>query len=309
MAELIIRQICAATGCNENQVIEVIGMALEYLHKVAFCHEKNVTEAMMKCMWGFGGQACFHLGGILEEARIGTSNDIPWSEFILRFSPDLDKRYGPVVESWMSQRSEEQKKTGRPMMETQDNENIWLSRVVTVKKYREMEKDREQVGIADFIYQRLSERYILPVKTGEKNGFAIMACACLLIETLESFWNGWKTSEGAGPGEMVFSGFFRRTKRFREFEDQATSFYRNVRSGILHQGETKGGWRITRKRDLPILSVNRVKTIQAVKFLNRLDASLYDYCHDLKSADWMGERWTNARRKMHHIVSNCEERF
>jgi hypothetical protein len=187
------------------------------------------------------------------------------------------------------------------------DEEIWLSRGVTIKKYRQMEKARDQVSVAAFIYQRLSERYILPVKTGEKNGFAMMACACLLIETLESFWNGWKTSDGAGPGETVFSNFFGRNKRFREFEKQATSFYKDVRSGILHQGETKGGWRITRKRDLPVLSVNKVRTIQAVKFLNRLDASLYDYCRDLKSADWMGERWKKARRKMNHIINNCEE--
>ena len=114
MAELIVNQICAATRCSENQVIEVVGMVLEHLHKVAFCHEHNVTEAVMQCMWGFGGQACFHLGGILEQARIGTSGDIPWSEFILRFAPDLGEQYGPVVESWMSERSEERKSLDAP---------------------------------------------------------------------------------------------------------------------------------------------------------------------------------------------------
>jgi hypothetical protein len=109
MAELIVNQICAAAGCSENQIIEAVSMALEHLHKVAFCHEHNVTEAITQCMWCFGGQACFHLGGILEQARIGTSNDIPWSEFILRFAPDLGKQFGPIVEKWMSQRSEERK--------------------------------------------------------------------------------------------------------------------------------------------------------------------------------------------------------
>ena len=109
VAELIVDQIRTATGCSENQIIQVVSMALEHLHKVAFCHEHNVTEAMMQCMWGFGGEACFHLGGILEQTRIGTSGEIPWSEFILRFAPDLGEQYGPVVESWMSQRSEERK--------------------------------------------------------------------------------------------------------------------------------------------------------------------------------------------------------
>jgi hypothetical protein len=110
-----------------------------------------------------------------------------------------------------------------------------------------------------------------------------------------------------GRGRWIFSGFFGRTKRFREFEVYATSFYEDVRSGILHQGETKGGWRITRKREFPVLTVNNVKKIQAAKFLNRLDASLFDYCRDLKSADWNAERWKKARRKMNHIINNCRE--
>jgi hypothetical protein len=107
--EPIVNQICAATGFNERQVREVVGMALEHLHKSAFCHEHNVTEAMRQSMWCFGGKACFHLGGILEQARIGTSGDIPWSEFMCRFAPDLGEQYGPVVESWMSDRSEGRK--------------------------------------------------------------------------------------------------------------------------------------------------------------------------------------------------------
>jgi hypothetical protein len=135
----------------------------------------------------------------------------------------------------------------------------------------------------------------------------MMACACLLIETLESFWNGWKTSDGAGAGELVFKGYFGRTQRFREFEKHAASFYKDVRTGILHQGETKGGWRITRNRDLPVLTVNTTRTVQAVKFLNRLDASLRDYCRGLKSTEWKDERWKKFRRKMNHIISNCKD--
>jgi len=187
------------------------------------------------------------------------------------------------------------------------DEEIRLSSHVTIKKYREMEKAKDRAGVAALIYERLSERYIWPVKSGAKNGFAMMACACLLIETLESFWNGWKTSDGAGHGESVFKSYFGRTERFRDFEKHASSFYPDVRSGILHQGETKGGWRITRDREFPVLKVNKVKTIQATKFLNRLDASLYDYCRELKSADWNGERWKKARRKLNHIINNCQE--
>jgi hypothetical protein len=109
VAKSIVEEICAATGCSENQVIEVVGMALEYLHKVSFCHEHNVTEAVVQTMWCFGDKACFHFGGILEQERIGTGGDIPWSEFFLRFAPGLGEQYGPVLDGWLDQRSKDRK--------------------------------------------------------------------------------------------------------------------------------------------------------------------------------------------------------
>lgn len=184
-----------------------------------------------------------------------------------------------------------------------------LSSSITIRKYRDMEKAKDTKGIAAFIQERLSERYILPVRTGSKNGFAMMACACLLIETLESFWNGWKTSDGAGPGENAFRSFFARNTQLREFERHADSFYRNVRSGILHQGETKGGWRISRTTQLPVLSTTRVRTIQAAKFLSCVEGSLCDYCRELESEKWESQRWRNARRKVNHIIENCQEKI
>lgn len=184
-------------------------------------------------------------------------------------------------------------------------EELRLSTSVTVTKYRELEKAKDRNGLADFVYERLSERYIVPVNSGAKNGFAMMACACLLIETLECFYNGWKTSDGVGSGETVFKGFFGRSKRLADFEPEAKSFYECVRSGILHQGETKCGWRINRKKGAPVLDAN-TKTIQATKFLNRLDACLCDYRALLKEAHWKSEDWRNFRRKMNAIIKNSE---
>jgi hypothetical protein len=184
-------------------------------------------------------------------------------------------------------------------------EETRLSSTVTVKRYREMEKAKDRNALADFIYERLSERYITPVTTGARNGFAMMACSCLLIETLESFYCGWKSSKGAGPGEVVFQQFFCRASRFADFKGLAGEFYTNVRCGILHQGETKGGWHITRERGA-VLFDPRPKTIHATKFLNRLNASLRDYVRALKTTDWKDDLWRKFRRKMNAIIRNCE---
>lgn len=137
-------------------------------------------------------------------------------------------------------------------MKSPVDEEIRLSRHVTIKRYRAMERAEDRDGIADFIYERLSERYILPVQTGSKNGFAMMACACLLIETLEAFWKGCWSSRG--PGAALFENYFGRTVQFKDFATHAFSFYENVRCGILHQGETKGGWKITRNQASPVLT-------------------------------------------------------
>jgi hypothetical protein len=188
---------------------------------------------------------------------------------------------------------------------SQTLEEIWLSSTISLGRYRKMEKARDCEGLANFLYERLSERYILPVTTGQKSGFAMMACASLLIETLESFHNGWKTTQGAGPGETAFKQFFAREARFIDFRTHGEAFHTNVRCGILHQGETKGGWRITRRWEAPVFD-SQTKTIQATKFLNRLNASLRDYVNTLKTTDWSDDVWRHFRRKMRTIIKNCE---
>ncbi|RKX52190.1 MAG: hypothetical protein DRP30_06595 [Thermotoga sp.] len=56
-------------------------------------------------------------------------------------------------------------------------------------------RNRDKNGIAKFIKERFTERYISPVKDGkQKSGFAIMALSCLMIEALESFRDRWKST-------------------------------------------------------------------------------------------------------------------
>ena len=122
---------------------------------------------------------------------------------------------------------------------------------VTIEDYEKMLEDQDKSSIADFVYGRLYSRYIKPFSfdndnfTKEyKNGFAMMANYCLLIETLESFKNGWGDSDRKS-GD-AFKQFFSTDPNFTELANKGTQIYKNIRCGILHQGETTGGWKITR---------------------------------------------------------------
>jgi len=100
--------------------------------------------------------------------------------------------------------------------------------------------------------QRFYPRYIEPVdlliKTDEslsaldrKFGFTIMAIDCLLLETLQCFYEGRKDSKGRGVGENLFIIFLTTTNYFSPHFDvmKAKLFYDHIRCGILHQAETK----------------------------------------------------------------------
>jgi len=68
---------------------------------------------------------------------------------------------------------------------------------ITITDYNKFIVDKYKEKIADFIYNR----YIKPFEYDDatyreqyKNSFSMMANYCLLIETLQSFKNGWGDS-------------------------------------------------------------------------------------------------------------------
>jgi hypothetical protein len=108
----VLDDICDATGCTRQQVVAVVGKAFEALHKIAFCDEMGISGAMGDCQDQFGSKACYHLVGLLDEARRckGDEIDVPWRETYLRFSGLSYREFDPVVEGWwMSERSEARK--------------------------------------------------------------------------------------------------------------------------------------------------------------------------------------------------------
>jgi hypothetical protein len=190
------------------------------------------------------------------------------------------------------------------------SETTLLSTKVSVAVYRKMEQQRNCEAIAEFIHHRFRERYIIPVLSvtaEEKNGFLIMGVSCLLIETLETFYQGWESTEPtkkeAGKSKLAFTRFFEHQWQFKPFQGHAHTFWKHVRCGILHQGESTGGWRI--KRSGPLFDENDL-LVNATKFHRSVSGALDNYRAELIRCDWNSERWCNFRIKMNATIKNCE---
>lgn len=164
--------------------------------------------------------------------------------------------------------------------------------------------NKDKKTIADALRRRFTERYIEPVTAENKNGFAMMAISCLMIEALESFRQGWESSDSKS--EAAFCYFFDSHSQFNSFRGYFAQFYKNVRCGILHQAETTGGWQITRKNTAPLFAAaSQSRTINAALFLQHLREVLDEFCDALITADWNSREWKNVRKKMKALCNNC----
>ena len=115
----------------------------------------------------------------------------------------------------------------------------------TVDDYKKAVTGQDRTAVAEFLMRRFAERYIDPISGKSVHGFTKMAVACLLVESVESFRQGWENSDRRS--EAAFCYFFDEQPAFAAFRGYYAQFYRNVRCGILHQAETTGSWKITRK--------------------------------------------------------------
>jgi hypothetical protein len=178
--------------------------------------------------------------------------------------------------------------------------NIRLSSTITVRRYLEMEQAEDRAAIARFVVNRFDERYFVPMENDrrKKHGFALLAVACLVIETLESFYQGRADTHKVS-GQM-FAAFFARDTPLKVFGGGGAWFYKDVRCGILHQGEARRGWRILRQG--PLLDSN-ARSINATRFLRELRQVVVNYAAQLVTDD---ECWKHFKTKMKAVCKNCD---
>jgi len=181
-------------------------------------------------------------------------------------------------------------------------DDVELARGFTVARYRALEAARDQRQIALLISRRFTERFLAPTLSPRniKHGFSSMAVACLMVEALESFQQGWPDTRYKS--KAAFRSFFDGHLEFADFRGHGERFWRDVRCGILHQAETRGGWTLRRKG--PLFDPANL-TINSTIFLRRLGKVLKSYCRDLRNSEWEGDTWRNCRTKMNAVCDAC----
>jgi hypothetical protein len=152
--------------------------------------------------------------------------------------------------------------------------------------------------LARFVCERFDERYFNPVENSKsKHGFATLAVACLVIEALESFYQGREDTRGES--EKMFRDFFKRDAPLKVLGTGGDWFYRDIRCGILHQAETRGGWRVLRHG--PLLDTG-ARIINATKLLRELRRAVRTYADAVHHDHAV---WALFKKKMKAVCGNC----
>lgn len=187
-------------------------------------------------------------------------------------------------------------------------------------------EDRE--GLVQFLRERHEERFFRPIEhlmvasgNVQGYGFAVMSLCALLIETIQSYRDGLPTTFGPeldrlkkmrtipAPyrippglhvnGKEAFQRFFRAHSQ--EFSGlSGAGFYKSIRNGLLHQGQTKAGWTLT-KYGAGVWDAKE-KIIFRDAFAKQLQSAFREYLTDLRSRPWHHRLWTNAARKIWWLI-------
>jgi hypothetical protein len=197
---------------------------------------------------------------------------------------------------------------------------------ITMTEIENMIKDRKnQKIIAEYVYERFYNRFLKifdfpseekadyikdeKIETKNifaeeyKNGFLMMSSCSLLIETFASFLVG----QNETPQNKNIDMFIRVFEKAEEYGNDLKifkdkPFYKKIRCGLLHQGETYGKYKITRKGEL-----YKDDTINANIFFVSLKKMLVSYKKELEDGDWDSKEWDACRLKIRHIVSNAKK--
>ena len=178
----------------------------------------------------------------------------------------------------------------------------------SINEVKDWLDNNNKEDLSNFIYHRLHSRYLKPFQYNScecedcfKNGFSMLANYCLLIEAIQSFKKGLEVSSKMTG--WLFEDFFIQEKElFPSLENSGQDFYKNVRCGILHQGETLHGWKVTRE-ETKLLFDNSTKTINATKFGEQMEMVLKNYKKELEESDINSLTWKYCKKKLNHVIS------
>lgn len=216
--------------------------------------------------------------------------------------------------------------------------DIELARGWTAEKVRgSLNNEESRMDLIDFVRARYNERFFGSLHLLAKEpaaeqrlGFAIMALCCLLVETMESYRRGLPSTNNKElekikkactnglkvPGEYlisdeadwpklghdVFKSFFDKNRDFFGSMD-GVKFYHAIRNGLLHQGQTKDGWRIQR---IGRLWDEDSRILNRDLFAQKLEEYFNCYLAILRTSEWNTGDWPKVRRKIWWLATLSE---
>ncbi|WP_319567269.1 hypothetical protein [Cohaesibacter marisflavi] len=177
--------------------------------------------------------------------------------------------------------------------------------------------DDWQKAVNDFFKERVRKRYLNPIGNlqngdGEGEGFAIVTIQCALIEFLAALRKGaiyeFHEPDNAkheyNDSRKLFVDFLRNTPPFSESfsRKQAEEFYSSIRCGLLHEAQSKGGWRI---RNVGLLPVDHdTKTLNRDSFHRIIETYIDKYVEEIKTSK---DRQDAFIRKFNHICKTAQK--
>jgi hypothetical protein len=192
-------------------------------------------------------------------------------------------------------------------MRSSTGDKIKLAKNWTIGQVENALSQKRPDDLIRFLRDRYEERFFKPIelimkaKGNEQGyGFSAMALCSLLVETLESYWQGLPSTfkpelealhcrhipnEYRVPrtewkhGKEIFQSFFKRTEGIFGVIN-GEDFYANIRNGLLHQAQTKGGWTINKYQASTWDS--KKKTVHRDRFEKGLKQAFKSYLAQLK---------------------------
>ena len=179
-------------------------------------------------------------------------------------------------------------------------DQIEFCKGTTIGNINELMAHHDTKALAEAIRHRFMERFLNPLKSVPKphaHGFFTMAICCLLIEALQRFRQG-HPDETKDEKEDLYANFFQDFPQFAISRAQGKALYHDLRSGVLHLGETKG-WLIHRSGE--IIDFEN-KTINATKFQKTLESCLTEYCDTLQKRNWAANEWQGVCTRLRGYI-------
>jgi hypothetical protein len=138
---------------------------------------------------------------------------------------------------------------------------------LTINDWKDLEKklklnyENHWAEAYNYFETRINTRYLIPIdaiisiKSYSGEGFSIVNLQCSLIETIESFIDGWmfEYPNFINPNGVVLNGnkkifksFFKKREPFINYIPKISGerFYLDVRCGLLHETQTRNNWKI-----------------------------------------------------------------